>query len=46
MVKRELLNRLVSVTDWRKIPKKDKNKKMSWVYFKDTRKNEKSKKFI
>lgn len=38
MPSRELLRRLESVTDWRKIPKKDKNKKMLWIYFKDGRK--------
>ena len=46
MPTRELLKRLLPVTDWRKIPKKDKNKKMVWIYFIDKRTNVRSKKFI
>lgn len=46
MPSRELLKRLELVTDWTKIPKKDKSKKMLWIYFIDDRENKRSKKFV
>ena len=37
-MRRELINRLEVVTDWTKIPTKDKVGKTLWIYFKDGRK--------
>ena len=44
MPTRELLRRLKLVDDWTKIPKKDKSKKMLWIYFKDNHVNPASRK--
>ena len=33
MITREIVNRLKEITKWKNIPKKDKNKKILWIYF-------------
>ena len=42
MPTRELIKRLVEIKEWENIPKKDKNKKTTWIYYRNGRKYNKA----